>query len=286
MITPIETDFGYEFKSEKRVELKISKNSWKQIHIIGLDKPIMDGIASITFSKTPNGISVCKKLKDMEMIGNFTTMDWEYIKKWVKYPEKRDELTAEYKNYMKPEEVEKRKIEKFAEQFDPNNPENQKKKDEAYAKIEVVEEGTVGVSGDTGNKPEEKILTREMVDTLTFAELKEKIVKEKYKAPNYAKSQQSIFSEAWRKSHWQLKNMGGKIGLFWDSVSPYAYDYQIVWDIMINMIFEEKNTHYTHKTYQNVKDQVKCWEEKAQKQNKPNQKVEIDVLNDVELPFD
>lgn len=269
MITPIETDFGYEFKSEKRVELKISKNSWKQIHIIGLDKPIMDGIASITFSKTPNGISVCKKLKDVEMIGNFTTMDWEYIKNWVKYPERRDELTAEYKNCMKPEEVEKRKIEKFAEQFDPNNPENQKKKDEAYAKIEVVEEGTVGVSGDTGNKPEEKILTKEMVDTLTFDELKEKIVKEKYKAPNYAKSQQSIFSEAWRKSHWQLKNMGGKIGLFWDSVSPYAYDYQIVWDIMMNMIFEEKNTNYTHKTYQNVKDQVKCWEEKAQKQNKP-----------------
>ena len=286
MITAIETDFGYEFKSEKRTELKIAKSAWKQIHTIGLDKPIMDGVASITFSKTPNGISVCKKLKDMEMIGNFTTMDWEYIKKWVKCPEKRDELTAEYKNYMKPEEVEKRKIEKFAEQFDPNNPENQKKKDEAYSKIEVVEEGTVGVSGDTGNKPEEKILTKEMVDTLTFAELKEKIVKEKYKAPNYAKNQQSIFSEAWRKSHWQLKNMGGKIGLFWDSVSPYAYDYQIVWDIMINMIFEEKNTYYTHKTYQNVKDQVKCWEEKAQKQNKPNQKVEIDVLNDVELPFD
>ncbi len=285
MIKISETNFDYVFENEQ-LTMKISKNIWKQLPKSTLGDVLKDGNDTVIFSKTPNGIKIQKTFKDKFLVFNTDEYTWEYIKKWVRHPEKRDELTAEYKNYMKPEEVEKRKIEKFAEQFDPNNPENQKKKDEAYAKIEVVEEGTVGVSGDTGNKPEEKILTREMVDTLTFAELKEKIVKEKYKAPNYAKSQQSIFSEAWRKSHWQLKNMGGKIGLFWDCVSPYAYDYQIVWDIMINMIFEEKNTYYTHKTYQNVKDQVKCWEEKAQKQNKPNQKVEIDVLNDVELPFD
>lgn len=285
MIKISETTYDYVFENEQ-LTMKISKNIWKQLPKSTLGDVLKDGNDTVIFSKTPNGIKIQKTFKDKFLVFNTDEYTWEYIKKWVKYPEKRDELTTEYKNYMKPEEVEKRKIEKFAEQFDPNNPENQKKKDEAYAKIEVVEEGTVGVSGDTGNKPEEKILTKEMVDTLTFDELKEKIVKEKYKAPNYAKSQQSIFSEAWRKSHWQLKNMGGKIGLFWDSVSPYAYDYQIVWDIMINMIFEEKNTHYTHKTYQNVKDQVKCWEEKAQKQNKPNQKVEIDILNDVELPFD
>jgi len=285
MIKISETNYDYVFENEQ-LTMKISKNIWKQLPKSTLGDVLKDGNDTVIFSKTPNGIKIQKTFKDKFLVFNTDEYTWEYIKKWVKYPEKRDEFTAEYKNYMKPEEVEKRKIEKFAEQFDPNNPENQKKKEEAYSKIEVVEEGTVGVSGDTGNKPEEKILTREMVDTLTFDELKEKIVKEKYKAPNYAKSQQSIFSEAWRKSHWQLKNMGGKIGLFWDSVSPYAYDYQIVWDIMINMIFEEKNTHYTHKTYQNVKDQVKCWEEKAQKQNKPNQKVEIDVLNDVELPFD
>lgn len=285
MIKISETNYDYIFENEQ-LTMKISKNIWKQLPKSTLGDVLKDGNDTVIFSKTPNGIKIQKTFKDKFLVFNTDEYTWEYIKKWVKYPEKRDELTAEYKNYMKPEEVEKRKIEKFAEQFDPNNPENQKKKDEAYAKIEVVEEGTVGISGDTGNNPEEKILTKEMVDTLTFDELKEKIVKEKYKAPNYAKSQQSIFSEAWRKSHWQLKNMGGKIGLFWDSVSPYAYDYQIVWDIMINMIFEEKNTHYTHKTYQNVKDQVKCWEEKAQKQNKPNQKVEIDVLNDVELPFD
>ena len=285
MIKISETNYDYVFENEQ-LTMKISKNIWKQLPKSTLGDVLKDGNDTVIFSKTPNGIKIQKTFKDKFLVFNTDEYTWEYIKQWVKYPEKRDELAAEYKNYMKPEEVEKRKIEKFAEQFDPNNPENQKKKEEAYSKIEVVEEGTVGVSGDTGNKPEEKILTREMVDTLTFDELKEKIVKEKYKAPNYAKSQQSIFSEAWRKSHWQLKNMGGKIGLFWDSVSPYAYDYQIVWDIMINMIFEEKNTHYTHKTYQNVKDQVKCWEEKAQKQNKPNQKVEIDVLNDVELPFD
>lgn len=285
MIKISETNFDYVFENEQ-LTMKISKNIWKQLPKSTLGDVLKDGNDTVIFSKTPNGIKIQKTFKDKFLVFNTDEYTWEYIKKWVKYPERRDELTTEYKNYMKPEEVEKRKIEKFAEQFDPNNPENQKKKEEAYAKIEVVEEGTVGISGDTGNKPEEKILTKEMVDTLTFDELKEKIVKEKYKAPNYAKSQQSIFSEAWRKSHWQLKNMGGKIGLFWDSVSPYAYDYQIVWDIMINMIFEEKNTHYTHKTYQNVKDQVKCWEEKAQKQNKPNQKVEIDVLNDVELPFD
>lgn len=285
MIKISETTYDYVFENEQ-LTMKISKNIWKQLPKSTLGDVLKDGNDTVIFSKTPNGIKIQKTFKDKFLVFNTDEYTWEYIKKWVRYPEKRDELTAEYKDYMKPEEVEKRKIEKFAEQFDPNNPENQKKKDEAYAKIEVVEEGTVGISGDTGNNPEEKILTKEMVDTLTFDELKEKIVKEKYKAPNYAKSQQSIFSEAWRKSHWQLKNMGGKIGLFWDSVSPYAYDYQIVWDIMINMIFEEKNTYYTHKTYQNVKDQVKCWEEKAQKQNKPNQKVEIDVLNDVELPFD
>ena len=279
MIKISETTYDYVFENEQ-LTMKISKNIWKQLPKSTLGDVLKDGNDTVIFSKTPNGIKIQKTFKDKFLVFNTDEYTWGYIKKWVKYPEKRDELTAEYKNYMKPEEVEKRKIDKFAEQFNPNNPENQKKKDEAYAKIEVVEEGTAS------NDPEEKILTREMVDTLTFDELKEKIVKEKYKAPNYAKSQQSIFSEAWRKSHWQLKNMGGKIGLFWDSVSPYAYDYQIVWDIMINMIFEEKNTHYTHKTYQNVKDQVKCWEEKAQKQNKPNQKVEIDVLNDVELPFD
>lgn len=285
MIKISETNYDYVFESEQ-LTMRISKNIWKQLPKSTLGDVLKDGNDTVIFSKTPNGIKIQKTFKDKFLVFNTDEYTWEYIKKWVKYPEKRDELTAEYNKYMKPEEVEKRKIEKFAEQFDPNNPENQKKKEEAYSKIEVVEEGTVGISGDTGNKPEEKILTKEMVDTLTFAELKEKIVKEKYKAPNYAKSQQSIFSEAWRKNHWQLKNMGGKIGIFWDCVSPYAYDYQIVWDIMINMIFEEKNTYYTHKTYQNVKDQVKCWEEKAQKQNKPNQKVEIDVLNDVELPFD
>ena len=285
MINIKETEFGYTFQNEQ-VSLTISKKTWGEVKHSKPGDVLNDGIATVIFYKTSDGTRIQKTFKDKKIVMVVDDVTWRYMWNWILHPEKRDELTAEYKNRMKPEEVEKRKIEKFAEQFDPNNPENQKKKDEAYAKIEVVEEGTVGVSGDTGNKPEEKILTKEMVDTLTFDELKEKIVKEKYKAPNYAKSQQSIFSEAWRKSHWQLKNMGGKIGLFWDSVSPYAYDYQIVWDIMINMIFEEKNTHYTHKTYQNVKDQVKCWEEKAQKQNKPNQKVEIDVLNDVELPFD
>lgn len=224
-----ETNYGYEFKRESKTELKISKSAWNQIHMVGLNKPIIDGVATIIFSKTANGIIVTKTLNDQKFIGNFSNAEWQYIKDWVRCPEKREELTAEYIKSMKPEEIKKRNIENFRAQFESE--EYKKGLQEAYDKIQ-----------DYQTPPQdEKELTRAMVDSWSFEELKNKI-KEDYKPQLSSSKNESAFSAAWRQSHYKVNRHKGEV--IWDTVSPYAYDYQIVWDIRLGLIRDTKDDNY------------------------------------------
>lgn len=135
MIKISETNYDYVFENEQ-LTMKISKNIWKQLPKSTLGDVLKDGNDTVIFSKTPNGIKIQKTFKDKFLVFNTDEYTWGYIKKWVKYPERRDELTAEYKDYMKPEAVKQRSIERFKAQFE--NPEYIKQYQQQQAVIEAA----------------------------------------------------------------------------------------------------------------------------------------------------
>ena len=227
MIKISETNYDYVFQNEQ-ISLTISKKVWGQARHSKPGEVFNDGIATVIFYKTIGGIRIQKTFKDKKIVLLIDDITWRYMWNWTLYPEKREELTAEYIKSMRPEEIKKRNIENFRAQFESE--EYKKGLQEAYDKIQ-----------DYQTPPQdEKELTRAMVDSWSFEELKNKLRKEGYKPQLYSSKNESAFSGAWRQSHYRIvKGTNGK-KVDWDTISPYAYDYQIVWDIKMGHIQDKK----------------------------------------------
>lgn len=135
MIKISETNYDYIFQNDQ-ISLKISKKIWRQLPQSKPGDALKDGNDTVVFSKTSNGIKIQKTFRDKQLVLSVDEKTWEYIKKWIRCPEKRDELTAEYKDYMKPEAVKQRSIERFKAQFE--NPEYIKQYQEQQARIEAA----------------------------------------------------------------------------------------------------------------------------------------------------
>lgn len=135
MIKISETNYDYIFDNGQ-FSLIISKNTWKQLPQSKPGDMLRDGDATVIFSKTSNGIKIQKTFRGKQLVLNLDEKTWEYIKKWIRCPEKRDELTAKYKDYMKPEAVKQRSIERFKAQFE--NPEYIKQYQQQQAIIEAA----------------------------------------------------------------------------------------------------------------------------------------------------
>ena len=222
-----ETNYDYVLENEQ-TSIKISKKVWEQVKHSRPGVAFNDGLATVIFYKTIGGTRIQKTFKDKKIVMVVDDIAWRYIWNWILHPEKRDELTAEYIKSMRPEEIKKRNIENFRAQFESE--EYKKGLQEAYDKIQ-----------DYQTPPQdEKELTRAMVDSWSFEELKNKLRKEGYKPQLYSSKNESAFSGAWRQSHYRIvKGTNGK-KVDWDTISPYAYDYQIVWDIKMGHIQDKK----------------------------------------------
>lgn len=271
-----ETNYDYILENEQ-TSIKISKKVWEQVKHSRPGVAFNDGLATVIFYKTIGGTRIQKTFKDKKIVIVVDDITWRYIWNWILHPEKRNELTAEYIKSMSPEETKKRNIENFRAQFESE--EYKKGMQEAYDKIQ-----------DYQTPPQdEKELTRNMVDSWSFEELKEKINKEGYKAQVYSKGE-SAFSAQWRQNHYKVNRQKGEV--IWDTVSPYAYDYQIVWDIRLGLIRDKKDDNYLKgvKTYNpnNKKEFLDSFFGEGKRPDifdKSDVPGVIEVENDPNLPF-
>lgn len=278
MIRINEEQYDYVIDNGK-FEMKISKKIWEQLKYSKPGEKITYGGDTFVFYKDSFGVTIQKTCIPMNksFVMNTDLITWQYIKDWVRCPEKREELTAEYIKNMNPEETKKRNIENFRAQFESED--YKKGVQEAYDKIQDYQTPS----------QDEKELTQKMVDSWSFEELKKKIKEEGYKAHVYSQGE-SAFSAAWRQSHYKVNRQKGEV--IWDTVSPYAYDYQIVWDIRLGLIRDTKDDNYLKgvKTYNpnNKKEFLDSFFGEGKRPDifdKSDVPGVIEVENDPNLPF-